>query len=492
MVMAKSTSRTDSSSELRDTHQQTTDDLSWLRAFQEWHGRPLRVLHVGNIAGNAYLNAKFLRSVGVEADVVSPNYTHVMGRPEWEDVELLHGHGDDFAPAFDDRDLAGYKPPEWYASGSLVSCVAQIVTRFKRSGRARGFAATLKWLERALPGPLALHAFTLILTSPLALLRKVLEKIAAASRRLPRIVKTVGRPPYRILWSIVAAQTASERTRNSSLVAKFAELFPDRPDKLTHGDVHYFSWSRKRYRELFSHYDVVQCYATQPIAALLAGKKPYVSFEHGTLRHFTLGEEPLHRLTALAYRMSDHTFITNGDCLAYAKRLGLESYSPIIHPIDVDQHRKDYGTAIDDIRREIGGDVILFCPTRHDWDIKGTQQFIRALPFIKRRVPGRIRLLLVDWGLQVDESKKLLDELGCADDVVWKTTMCRITMIKHIRAADAIFDQMVLPVLALRHHRPFLRARRSSAAMSQRRRAGSFPSPPRSYPPSLRRRWPKQ
>lgn len=159
-----------------------------------------------------------------------------------------------------------------------------------------------------------------------------------------------------------------------------------------------------------------------------------------------MGNEPLHRLTALAYRMSNHTFITNGDCLAYAKRLELESYSPIIHPIDVDQHRKDYGTAIDDIRREIGGDVILFCPTRHDWDIKGTQQFIRALPFIKRRVAGRTKLLLVEWGLQVDESKKLLEELGCADDVVWKTSMCRITMIKHIRAADAVFDQMVLPV----------------------------------------------
>ena len=111
------------------------------------------------------------------------------------------GIGGCFAPVFDNRDLAGYKPPEWYASGSLVSCVAQIDARFKRSWRARGLAATLKWLEHALPGPLALHASSLILTSPPVLLRKVLEKIAgsaAASRRLPQIVKKVGRPPYRV------------------------------------------------------------------------------------------------------------------------------------------------------------------------------------------------------------------------------------------------------------------------------------------------------
>ena len=230
-------------------------------------------------------------------------------------------------------------------------------------------------------------------------------------------------------------------------MAKYAELFPDRPDKLTLRDVHNFSWSREMYRELFSHYDVVQCYATQPIAALLAGKKPYVSFEHGTLRHFTLGDKPLHRLTALAYRMSDHTFITNGDCLAYAKRLGLESYSPIIHPIDVDQHRKDYGTAIDGHQTR---DWRRCHSVLSDAARLGHEGYSTVHPGVAvHQAAGcrPIRLLLVDWGLQVDESKKLLDELGCAaDDVVWKTSMCRITMIKHIRAADAVFDQMVLPV----------------------------------------------
>ena len=108
----------------------------------------------------------------------------------------------------------------------------------------------------------------------------------------------------------------------------------------------------KFYRDMFQHYDIVQCYATDPIFGLLSDTRPLVAFEHGTLRAFTMDDAPLHRLNALAYRKADHVLITNGDCLVYAKRLGIDAYSPMIHPIDVDQHRRDYG-ACD--RRRCGG-----------------------------------------------------------------------------------------------------------------------------------------
>ena len=35
--------------------------LAWLEDWQRRKGRRLRVLHIGNIANNAYLNASFLR-----------------------------------------------------------------------------------------------------------------------------------------------------------------------------------------------------------------------------------------------------------------------------------------------------------------------------------------------------------------------------------------------------------------------------------------------
>src|SRR4051794_6546678 len=49
--------------------------------------RPLRVLHVGNIANNGYLNAKLMRRIGVEADALCDEW-HILSQPEWEDAEI--------------------------------------------------------------------------------------------------------------------------------------------------------------------------------------------------------------------------------------------------------------------------------------------------------------------------------------------------------------------------------------------------------------------
>src|SRR5690606_15237649 len=105
----------------------SNEQLAWLRAFEAAKGRRLRVLHVGNIANNAYLNVKFLRSVGIDAHVLSYDYDHVMGTPEWEDVELLNGHGNDFLPCFSAEDLIGYRRPEWFVSGALAACTLKLL-----------------------------------------------------------------------------------------------------------------------------------------------------------------------------------------------------------------------------------------------------------------------------------------------------------------------------------------------------------------------------
>jgi hypothetical protein len=57
------------------------ENRAWLRAFEINRGRPLRVLHIGNIANNAYNNVKIQRERGIDADVLSLDYC-----PEWEDA----------------------------------------------------------------------------------------------------------------------------------------------------------------------------------------------------------------------------------------------------------------------------------------------------------------------------------------------------------------------------------------------------------------------
>lgn len=449
------------SMEMSDTYK---SGLAWLRSFEEKNGRPLRVLHLGNIAANAYLNAKFLRSVGVEADVVSRDYTHVMASPEWEDVELFHGHGDDFDPVFDKRDVRDFEYPEWFISGPLPVCSEYIKLRYNSNkliflkyhiqkwiaaGVLKFWRFMLKLLRvEPIWAKEASHLITLGVCHPGILLTKIRSKVirVAVAKASPHLSKSTKEKISRV-WAVLSKRKKSESAdyqKYIKFVQMFEECFPGRQAPKP-SDIVPFMTTTHMFSEMFKPYDIVQCYGTEAIQALLAEKRPYVTFEHGTLRDFTMGDNPYHQLTALAYRKADHTFITNGDCIDYADKLGITNYSAALHPINVDQHRKDYSQDVKNIRDEIGADVVLFCPARHDWDVKGTDMFIRALPLIKQRVAGRVRVLMANWGADIERSKQLLDVLKCTEDVIWKGTMCRITMIKYILASDVVFDQMVLP-----------------------------------------------
>jgi len=427
------------------------DPLDWLRDFEARHGRALRVLHVGNIANNAYLNAKFLRRAGVEAHVLNYDYYHVMATPEWEEIELRHGHGDDFNPIFSRQDLQGYERPEWFVSGPLLACADRVARLWSETPShwrlsSRLFIELSVGLPMKVFGPRAGRAVSLLLQDPRQFLRRswsfAEDRLGPESRVLAAAAKVAkwieGWAPERLLKPRTNRQI-------QQLIALFDEVFPSRPDRLEADDIVPYQGVSGYFRSMFRHYDIVQCYATEPIHALLAEKRPYVAFEHGTLRDFTMADFPLHRTTALGYRMADYTFITNGDCLAHARKLGLSAFGPINHPVDTEQHRQDFGGDIDALRREIDGDIILFCPIRHDWQAKGTDVHLRALPLVKERLAKRVKLVLIRWGAELTESEALLESLGCAHDVVWRPSMCRITLIKHMRAADVVLDQMTLP-----------------------------------------------
>ncbi len=59
-----------------------------LEEIKAYLGRPVRVLHIGNIANNAFHNAKLQRKLGLDADVLCYDYYQLMGCPEWEDSEF--------------------------------------------------------------------------------------------------------------------------------------------------------------------------------------------------------------------------------------------------------------------------------------------------------------------------------------------------------------------------------------------------------------------
>ena len=109
---------------------------NWLKKFSIEHGRPLRVLHIGNIAGNAYSNAKLQRRIGIDAYLIEDQDKHIMSQPEWEDADFEGDWGDDFQPNWNSVDLKGYKRPSWVISGDLMSCLFKIENIFLKNKKS--------------------------------------------------------------------------------------------------------------------------------------------------------------------------------------------------------------------------------------------------------------------------------------------------------------------------------------------------------------------
>jgi glycosyltransferase involved in cell wall biosynthesis len=450
-------------------HEKTKGN-NWLQAFEDLNGRKLRVLHIGNIANNAYLVAKFQRCAGIEADVLSYDYYHVMGTPEWEELLITHDYGDDFRPHFSSEDIGTYQRPRWFVSGPLIPCVNYLMAVRSGDQERSSFLWTL--LERARLGDLPNYSdsdnpnrdwnwrrfCSSLIMLPYRVARgtaKVVHRslrargFERASQSFYRWAQGRGvvRNTIKRLVTVSAkVERGSHLVRFNELKTEFKNFFPERSDQLGFSDFAAYLDRIEPLERLFSQYDIVQAYATDPILPLICDKRPFVAFEHGTLRDFIREDDPLHRLTALAYRKADHVFVTNGDCQEHAQWLGCENATAMLHPIDVDQHRERDEGAIATLRERYGADVILFCPIRHDWAVKGTDLHLRALPDIRRRISGRVVLVLAPWGLQIGDSRALIKTLDCETSVAWLARpLSRIELIRHLQAADVVLDQMTLP-----------------------------------------------
>ncbi len=156
------------------------DLKQWLDDFRAEHGRPPRLLHVGNIANNAYNNAKLLNEAGLDCDVLCHDYYHIMGCPEWQDADFQGEVSSQFFPDWTRVDLKGFRRPRWFVQGPVPPCIAYLLAK-RRGRRLRqsllwwllsGMNRTSKW---ARPAAWAWQA-----------LRVANRKASAAWRRLRR------------------------------------------------------------------------------------------------------------------------------------------------------------------------------------------------------------------------------------------------------------------------------------------------------------------
>jgi glycosyltransferase involved in cell wall biosynthesis len=204
------------------------------------------------------------------------------------------------------------------------------------------------------------------------------------------------------------------------------------------------------YRSMAAGHDLVQLYGLEAAKGVfLPPEQPFVAFEHSTMRTLPFESTVQGRLLALAYKTADYCIITNPDVVGSARRLGLERYRFIPHPLDETKYTPlPAGAPIPvraELQRQTGAELLFLCPTRHEWsntfDSKRSDRVIRAFAAYCRGANPRAALILSRWGRDVRASEQLIEQEGIADRVVWRHPMHKLRLLDHYRAADVVLDQ---------------------------------------------------
>lgn len=466
-----------------------SDAAAWAIRFRERTGRAPRILHVGNIANNAYINAKLLNEAGLDCDVICYGYYHIMGCPEWEDADFSRNYGDQFKPDWEAAGVKNFIRPRWFAQGPMEYCIEYLIA--KREGRLR--EAERFWLKL---GILNQSYSNTNPTDKKKIYRRWtwFQHKAARIKRGLAYVSTANGVASRIAGScdagLIATKTKSEIARLfvtwclisaaliirmaclpfrhfliaqrnqiysfdnkvAELIDKYAELFPSRPDPLTPIDLESYRLKVPQWHRLFEFYDLVQAYATDPVLPLLSGH-PYIAFEHGTIRNIPYEDSTQGRLCALSYRLSDWTVVTNADNMNSARRIGIQNYTFVPHPVNEDGIRDaNFDTSLrKELLSKLNATYLVFHPARQHWSEKrhpdwekGNDIFLRGFARFVHEVEKRAAVVLVEWGASVEDSRALIERLGITDHVIWVPPMPHRRMVEYIRACDLVADQFFL------------------------------------------------
>ncbi len=207
-----------------------------------------------------------------------------------------------------------------------------------------------------------------------------------------------------------------------------------------------------RFSSVLKHYDVIQGYSIDGIIPLTNRNLAFASYEHGTLRELPFEESLTGLICRVAYSNSPAIFVTNTDVLPSVDRLGLDPDRVHFLPHAFDEQKlMRWRDAHADLRPP-RGEVTFFSPTRQHWRdgnrslTKGNDVMLRAAGSLWAQ-GRRFRLVMVEWGEDVDASKRLIDDLGFGEAVRWMPPLGKQDLWHTYCSSHAVLDQFILPAL---------------------------------------------
>lgn len=453
-------------------------NADWLRGFHQKFDRRPTVLHIGNIANNAYNNAHLLNQAGFDCDVICYDYYHTMACPEWEDADFSTKIQNDNFPDWWRINLKGFKRPRWFAQGSLRTCIQYLIAKRTNSTESDSLWLRLSIQNGLLRRAESISVFRSVWLDRLSVFSSKMKRLAAIlvvgrfdevpqkafSILKPRVPNALFMPAVGLLLvlfvlvrvlgtpfkGLINRQNETIEHHVRRLLGYWKEEFPERSDVLLKEDLLPFVSVLTEWRALMNHYDFVVGYSTDPLLPLLV-EKPYFALEHGTIRDIPYTKSSIGRLCALSYRKAQHVFVTNFDCLESAITLAPGRFTMINHPYD-----EDHGLSVTDafvvrsaLQEELDSSFLVFHPTRHDW-VPGTgyadkSNDVLIHAFIKLRMSGvKAGMICCNWGANVKESKALLSNVGLDRYVKWIDPLPITPFERLCRASDLVADQFKL------------------------------------------------
>ncbi len=408
--------------------------FDWYHNWRTKRGRPLRVLHLGNIANNAFNNARIQRQYGIDAYVIAYENYHIMACPEWEEATFEGDLGDPFFPDWRKVDLAGYERPRWFASGPLHLCCKMIEAEVLGKSEADELRLELKTVREAVCSQ-TYRSF-------------LIRQGRRLRRRLIRLSGELHETGDVILSAVLLKPKKSDPD-HLRLIEIWKRAHTSHRSVPTARDFSGYRARLHHLKGLFRYFDVIQAYSTDGAWPLLA-EQPYIAYEHGTLRAIPFVNDITGRLAATVFLGADHVFVTNLDCMEAAGRLGIpaDRFSALPHAFD-EKRLVEFRHSHRELQPP-DDQVIFFHPARQDWlladpsMIKGNDRLIRAFARISR-THSSARLVMIAWGRDLEATRDLIKSLGIEGKIQWLDPMRKQDLWRTYLSSHAVLDQFVLP-----------------------------------------------
>jgi len=195
-------------------------------------------------------------------------------------------------------------------------------------------------------------------------------------------------------------------------------------------------------------YDVIQL--SGPAISMGAFcPRPYVVFPTGGDLFISPFEETVFGLLMrTGYRNTGHLLLGDASYFDYCDRLTLNAHRTFA-PFMIDTEIYAPGQS-DEVRarwiHKVGGKRFVLNVCRQAWEWKGNDRLIHAFNELRQAQRYRDwRLVLMQWGPDVEKAMKLISELGLEAVVLWEKLVSKPLVRKYQRAADLVVDQFVMP-----------------------------------------------